>query len=158
MIVIEKVSVSWTKVGEAIDALVEQIIASDQRFDRVVGISRGGLVPGVALSHKLNIPFTVVGVSSYNNETHEQQTLICDTPDVVFEGWEGNILVVDDLVDSGTTMQFLLDKIAENKKVKNTSIATLYYKKTSIIKPDFYVEATDKWIVFSWENSSSELK
>jgi len=149
MTVIEKVSVSWAQFGEHVDIICDML--REQWFSRVVGISRGGLPFGVAMSHRLNLPFTAVGVSSYNNETHEQETLICDTPDVIFEGWQGSILICDDIADSGKTLKFLQDKICNNPKLTKITTATLYYKETSVIRPDYFVEVTDRWIVFPWE-------
>jgi len=149
MAVIEKVSVSWTQFGEYVDILYDRL--REQRFSRVIGISRGGLPFGVTMSHRLNLPFTAVGVSSYNNETHEQETLICDTPDVIFEGWQGSILICDDIADSGKTLKFLQDKICNNPKLTKITTATLYCKEASIIRPDYFVEITDRWIVFPWE-------
>ncbi|MCK4844739.1 MAG: phosphoribosyltransferase, partial [Candidatus Heimdallarchaeota archaeon] len=29
--------------------------------------------------------------------------------------------------------------------------ATLYYKKHSIIKPDYYIKETENWVVYPWE-------
>jgi len=153
MVVIEKLKVSWSKVGKQIEELKCRVSRFPVEFSRVVGISRGGLIPAIALSHKLNLPFSVVGVSSYNDETNEQESLICDTPDVVFEGWEGNVLVIDDLTDSGTTLDFLIKKMRRNPNIKKIITATLYYKERSIIKPDIFIETTDKWVEFCWESS-----
>ena len=145
----EKLRVSWRTIGEQIDEL--GYLIRDYDFSRVIGISRGGLPLGVALSHKLNIPLTVVGVSSYNDITDEQETLICDTPDVIFEGWEGPILVCDDIADSGKTLQFLQGKIDRNDKITSCMMVTFYYKEHSVIKPDIFLETTDKWVIFPWE-------
>jgi len=145
----EKVKVSWASIGKKINDLTD--LLEGRSFDRVVGISRGGLPLGVALSHKLNLPFSVVGVSSYNDETNEQETLVCDTPDVIFKGWEGSILVCDDIADSGRTLQFLNSKIKKNPKITEITTVTFYYKESSVVKPDTYLEMTDKWIVFPWE-------
>lgn len=146
---VEKVFVSWDAFGKQVDTISEYF--GSEVFTRVVGISRGGLPLGVALSHKLNLPFTSVGVSSYNNQTNEQETLVCHTPDVVFEDWTGVVLCVDDISDSGHTLQFLYDKVHTSARVEKLVTATLYYKECSVFQPDFYVEKTDKWIVFPWE-------
>lgn len=39
------------------------------------------------------------------------------------------------------------------EKFPNTEfkLATLFYKKTALIKPDFYIKETDMWIEFFWE-------
>ncbi len=148
MATIERLQVSWEQVGKDIKALAQRL--EGQKFDRVVGISRGGLPLGVTLSQKFNLPFSVVGVSSYNDITDEQETLVCDTPDIIFEGWDGSILICDDIADSGKTLQFLLNKIAGNPNIITTT-ATIYYKESSLIKPDYYMGITDKWVVFPWE-------
>lgn len=150
MVVAEKLKVSWGTFGKHINAIIKIINSRPTEYTRVVGISRGGLPLGVALSHKLNLPFSVVGVSSYNDETNEQETLICDTPDIIFEGWMGNILIVDDIADSGQTLKFLREKTSKYPKIKCTTV-TVYYKERSIIRPDIYLEVTDKWVVFPWE-------
>lgn len=149
MVVVEKLQVSWATIGRQFEKIGK--LLEEQQFDRVIGISRGGLPLGVALSHRFNLPFTVVGVSSYNDETHEQETLVCDTPDVIFEGWEGSIVVCDDIADSGKTLDFLLQKIRRNPRISNCTTVTIYYKDHSIIEPDVYLESTDKWVVFPWE-------
>jgi len=147
--IVEKVKVSWATVGQQFKRIGK--LLEGQQFDRVVGISRGGLSLGVTMSHRFNLPLTVVGVSSYNDETHEQETLMCDTPDVIFEGWEGSILICDDIADSGKTLDFLLRKIAKKSRAEKCTTATVYCKAHSIVKPDIYLELTDKWIMFPWE-------
>jgi hypoxanthine phosphoribosyltransferase len=153
MVTTEKLKVSWGTFGKQINTIARIIASQPIEFTRVVGVSRGGLPLGVALSHKLNLPLSVVGVSSYNDETSEQESLICDTPNVIFEGWEGNVLIVDDIADSGKTLDFLLRKIVllANRNISVVT-ATLYYKECSIIKPDIFLETTDRWVIFPWES------
>jgi len=152
MVVVQKLKVSWTKIGQQIEELKHKVSQLPIKFSRVVGVSRGGLILSVALSHKLNIPLSIVGVSSYNNETHEQETLICDTPDIIFKGWKGNILVCDDLTDSGKTFDFLLRKMKSYSTITGITTITFYHKEQSIVKPDIFLETTDKWVVFAWES------
>ncbi|MGE0207493.1 MAG: phosphoribosyltransferase, partial [Candidatus Babeliales bacterium] len=61
------------------------------------------------------------------------------------------ILIVDDLVDTGETMKFLIEALKDSLPKTTIKIATLYYKPTSCIKPDYYIEETTNWIVFPWE-------
>jgi len=146
---VEKLLVTWDQFEEQVEAISEHF--KGVKFDRVVGISRGGLPLGVVLSHRMNLPFTVVGVSSYNNETNEQETLVCNTPDILFENWGGSVLICDDIADSGQTLEFLADKISTYPQIKKFTTVTLYYKAHSVFIPDFYVIETDKWVVFPWE-------
>lgn len=151
MATIEKLRVSWAKIGEQIEEIGRRIEEQNANVDRVVGIARGGLPISVDLSHRFNAPLSVVGVSSYNDTTNEQETLICDTLDEIFDGWTGSIVICDDIADSGKTLEFLLEKIADNSQISKITLATLYYKETSVIKPDIFIETTDKWVVFPWE-------
>ena len=60
------------------------------------------------------------------------------------------VLVVDDVADSGRTLQLAVEliKLYGPKEVRT---AALYIKPKSIIIPDFYAAETDLWIVFPWE-------
>ncbi|MEM0966230.1 MAG: phosphoribosyltransferase family protein [Verrucomicrobiota bacterium] len=147
----EQQPLSWSELGNLISQLTEQVRALHCRepIDRLVGISRGGLPIGVCLSHRLGLPFTPVEVRSYR-EDRTQGDVVLDTPEEVLNRCTGHVLLVDDLADSGRTFAFLLEKFKELTGPKIT-IATLYYKPTSVIVPHHYVEETSKWIVFPWE-------
>ena len=85
----------------------------------IYGIPRGGLVVAVRLSHLLDLP------------------LILDPREI-----QSNTLVVDDIADSGKTLE----------KFKNNIIATLYYNEKSPVTPKFWIfKKKDRWIVFPWE-------
>ena len=47
--------VSWQDIDEMVGTLYQKL--KDENIDKVVGISRGGLIPGIMLSHKLNAGF-----------------------------------------------------------------------------------------------------
>jgi len=56
-----------------------------------------------------------------------------------------NTLIVDDIADTGITL----------KKCGSLYLtATLFYKNRSTVKPDFFIEETDLWVVFPWELSN----
>ena len=52
---VEKLFVTWDEVDQLVFKLYKQL--KDQDIDKVVGISRGGLIPGVMLSHWLDAGF-----------------------------------------------------------------------------------------------------
>lgn len=142
---------SWEAFGSKLEDLLAGVrrIHEEKPVDRVVGISRGGLPIGVPLSHQLDLPFTPVEVKSYRDD-RTQGSLQLDTPAEVLARCTGHVLLVDDLADSGKTSDFLMKQLQKITSPE-ISIATLYYKRTSIIRPHFFVEETDKWIVFPWE-------
>jgi hypoxanthine phosphoribosyltransferase len=61
-----------------------------------------------------------------------------------------NILVVDDLVDQGDTME----KVRQYLNGQNPRLleaAVLFKKPWSKIEPEYYLEVVDKWVVFPFE-------
>lgn len=107
----------------------------------LIVVTRGGLFLGALLSEYLNIPLIdTVCVSSYNEQ--ERQVL-----KIIKEARYGlpNALIIDGIIDSGETLKHLTEKY-------NTKSAALFYKPaTAIIKPDYYLNETDKWVKFPWE-------
>ncbi|WOO40654.1 phosphoribosyltransferase [Rubellicoccus peritrichatus] len=142
---------TWEEFGSMLDTLTEgaREIHASHTIDRVVGISRGGLPIGVVLSHRLGVPFTPVEVKSYG-EDRKQGDIQCDTPEEVLTRCKGHVLLVDDLADSGKTSDYLMSRLKALTQPEVT-IATLYYKPTSIVRPQLYVKETSSWIIFPWE-------
>jgi hypoxanthine phosphoribosyltransferase len=73
-----KIHMSWGDIDYLIDILCEKIITDLPNIDSVFGITRGGLIPAVMISHKLDLPYS----------------------DVMLP----NTLVVDDIADTGHTL------------------------------------------------------
>lgn len=87
-----------------ISRLVGQL--RDKQFDLIVGVSRGGCIPAVCLSHALQLPATMIDYSTRDGANIN--------PESVYQLFSalsqhyGRILVVDDLVDSGKSLKQLL--------------------------------------------------
>jgi hypoxanthine phosphoribosyltransferase len=153
MLIGTKEHLSWQAFGGMLHELERMIAPVHEKvpFDRVVGISRGGLPLAVAISHTLKLPFTPVEIKSYK-EDNTRGNISCETPVEVLHRCRGHILLVDDLADSGKTSDFLMSHLRELTNAEFT-LATLYYKPTSIVRPDLFVAETDKWIIFPWESA-----
>ncbi|MFX0173847.1 MAG: phosphoribosyltransferase [Candidatus Hodarchaeota archaeon] len=142
--------------------------------DVIAGISRGGLVPARIISDlylieekKPTLSIMQIGFYSGVGKTEKEPIIYQDLPGHIHGR---SILLIDDVADSGVSLDFAL-KYLEMKKPKEVRIGTLYYKPWSIIKPNYYVEETESWIIFpheryefmaeqikSSESSSSEFK
>lgn len=86
------------------DILVEQL--DGKVFDLIVGINRGGCLPAVCLSHALKIPCTMIDFSTRDGVNIHPVSIYG-----YFEGLTDhydNILIVDDLIDSGVAMKKIL--------------------------------------------------
>ncbi|VAY87142.1 Putative nucleotide phosphoribosyltransferase [hydrothermal vent metagenome] len=117
--------------------------------DGLVAIARGGLTIGHILAHGLNTNnLFSINCIHYHNQQKMDTFKISNIPDL--QEYK-KIVLVDDIVDSGETIIEI--KKALEKKYKNTEfkIATLFYKTTASIKPDFTVNEATKWINFFWE-------
>jgi hypoxanthine phosphoribosyltransferase len=125
----EKIHLSWDDVNDAVEGLAYQIKSSNEPIEAITGLPRGGLIPAVLLSHKLGLPYVEL-----SNEESEKYDII---------------LVVDDICDSGETLK---------KYNQIFSTATIHYKQSAIVKPDFYYSLApeDKWIVYPWEQKDSQ--
>lgn len=119
---------SWAKIDEMVDELAGQITNSPVKVNHIYGVLRGGLIPSVLLSHKLNIPMTT--------------------------SWLPNTLIVDDIADSGATLKTLKMNAILNNYLTPPSTAVLFRRYSTGFEPDFYGETldNDSWIVYPWEN------
>jgi xanthine phosphoribosyltransferase len=61
------------------------------------------------------------------------------------------VLVVDDIADSGETLEFIMNYLLKEYPDVSFVSATLFYKTTSVFEPDFWVQDADDWIDFFWE-------
>lgn len=139
----QKRYVSWNELHDLVNDIAHQIEESGIQFDYIVGVARGGLVPAVLLSHRLEIPLVCAEYSTRDNMTLNNG--------IKWLAQIDNALVVDDIADSGATID-AFKKVNEELK-----FATVFHKThTSSHDPDFVGEATesDDWIVFPFEKST----
>jgi len=72
-------------------------------------------------------------------------------------GPSDRILIVDDLIDTGSTIKAVLEELKQTcgdrmPEMQNVKVATIYCKpKNSDLRPDFYLHETDAWLVFPHE-------
>ncbi len=145
-----ELNVSWEEYHQAIELLAAKIDRSGVKFDRIICLARGGLRVGDILSRIFNLPLAILAVSSYNDDTHERGRLaIAGQMTMTGDRLGERILLVDDLVDSGVTLQqtviWLRNRYPEINEIHT---AVIWYKAVSIYQPDFYVSylADNPWI------------
>lgn len=137
---------------KAMACLHQQIRQAEIRFDRVVGISRGGLIASTILSHRLEIPLRVV---EWSKRDSGLQYCPEDLYQSIIEGQQ--ILLVDDIVDSGVTIRELLDIWGREDEI-NVKVACIVHNTAQdLVTPDFWFRQIDRtvdkeWVNFWWEN------
>ena len=140
--------VSWSEYGNLSEALAEKVRAHGKHYDLVVGIARGGIPVAMVVSDHLNVKIDFVNVKSYNEIGKRTAPKILST---LTEGIEGkDILLVDDLVDQGDTMDFM-KRFLGDQKPRSLETAVLFRKPWSKTAPDYYLENVSEWIVFPFE-------
>jgi hypoxanthine phosphoribosyltransferase len=144
------------------DSLLFRIIDTTfqykDKFNFVVGIKNGGLNISVPLAEDLKLPHQSIHISFYNGEEKMNSPVISsnDLPRILSMKQKigGPFLWVDDIIDSGSTLQWFLDYTGL-KMGKDFYVATLHWCKENSpnLQPNFYVELKDKrdWIVYPWE-------
>lgn len=143
------VSLSWETVNLGVDILA--CCLRNARVDHIVGITRGGLVPAVMLSHRLGAKFFhVVTASSYSDDGRKLKKPSVIIPDDVRTYLNTvdiqRVLFVDDIVDSGETLKAVHDEY---------SAARFAVLMTKIPAKDILYFGTipkDVWVKFPWEN------
>ncbi len=115
----------------------------------LLAVARGGLTLSHLMAQALNMRnlFTLNSIH-YEGELKLDTFNIFNIPDV---SHAKRVLIVDDIVDSGETMREILKVL--NNKFPNVEfkLATLFYKNTAVIKPDYSVREANEWIDFFWE-------
>jgi len=92
----------WDNIDFLINCLTDQILHKRIKFDSIIALGRGGLIPGAALSYKLGIlDLHNLGISTREDNGKYLETLVYQKPESIDKN--NKILVVDDINDSGRT-------------------------------------------------------
>lgn len=90
--------------------ICRDISASNWRPDYIVGITRGGLVPAVMISHYLNVPMHTLNVSLRDSANIGPESNLWMAEDAFgYNAEPKNILIVDDINDSGATINWIME-------------------------------------------------
>lgn len=125
--------------------------------DAIIGLLRGGVVPARIFSDSFGIlmDFYAIDVKLYTGIGERNEKPVIKPFHIDITGKK--ILIVDDIWDSGRTMEAVLEEL----KGEDVTTATLYWKESAPAKPDYYYEPVkdDDWIIFPWEKDEfSRLK
>lgn len=152
--------VSWSEYHRSIVKLALIVQESGWKFDHVLCLARGGLRPGDILSRIFDVPLAILSTSSYREEsgTIRGNLDIAKYITMTKGPLSGRVLVVDDLVDSGVTLEKVQYHIRENfPEVTEVKSAVVWCKACSSVRPDFYLDylATNPWIHQPFEEFDS---
>lgn len=140
-----KFCISWQEFHSDTKQLVEKIKAAGT-FNRIVAVSRGGLIPAGIIAYELNIRnCETINMSSYEADGTRR-------PDDKIElranldNIDSQTLIIDDLSDTGRTYKILRGLFPQAKFV------TVYSKAAGVSEVDIYARLMpDQWIEFPWD-------
>jgi len=148
--------VHWHNVHHNLSVIEQQLIDADYIPNAIVGVGRGGLIPAVLMAYKFNVkPFFNYTIQSYTDDNlHTSGFVAFQDPGVDICNYKSkNVLVVDDLSDTGDTLLHIVDLLKHQYGLENIRVATLCIKEDTKFIPDYYAEKfpSDCWLVFPWE-------
>ena len=141
---------TWETYGRAVRALAQTVWDSGFRPEVLVCVARGGLIPGGSVAYALDVKsLLMVNVEFYTGvgETLSRPRLVDAIPNEPSLNGR-RVLIVDDVADSGETLEFVTQLCLE--RTDQVRVAVLYQKPRSCIDADFVWKRTDRWIAFPW--------
>ncbi len=142
--------VSWDQLHRDARALAWRLDGQGPdggAWKAVVAITRGGMAPAMIVSRELDIrTVDTISVKSYNHQTQSEPVII-KSPDMEMVGDGSGVLIIDDLVDTGRTLEVV------RQVMPRAHVATVYAKPQGGPMVDTYITevSQDTWIFFPWD-------
>ena len=182
---IEKVYYDYAQIQEWVTKIGFQMYKENWRPDYIVGLTRGGLVPAVMMSNNLDIPMETLKVSLRDSNSESESNLWMaedafgyDYPNEIVEthptsiynefGQGKNILILDDINDTGATLDWIIndwqsscmpnspkwaDVWGNNVRfaVLIDNLSSKFSRKVDYCGTEINKAERDVWIVYPWE-------
>ena len=142
--------ISWDQIHRDSRALawrLEKKGPFDGEWSAVIAITRGGMVPAMIIARELDVRVVdTISVKSYDHQS-QSAAKILKPPNTELIGNGNGILIIDDLVDSGRTLEIVKDLYPE------AHYATVYAKPKGRPMVDSFITevSQDTWIFFPWD-------
>nr|WP_215729783.1 phosphoribosyltransferase family protein [Campylobacter vulpis] len=124
-------------------------VKEDFNPDALVSIARGGL----SLGHSLAVALKTRNLFALNS-IHYDDTRKLDSVEVFnipnLNAYK-RVLLIDDIVDSGESLSEIKRILKEKFPHIELKIATIFYKKTALLQPEFSVKEANEWVEFYWD-------
>jgi len=117
--------------------------------DAIVAVARGGM----ALAQLIGEAMDTREVYSVNSILYEGTVKLdhCKVFNIPNLENRKKVVLIDDIVDSGESMKHIIAKMRNLYPECEFKIATLFYKPSACLQPDFTVREAKDWIEFFWE-------
>ena len=149
--------VSWDQIHRDSRALAWRLDGKgpdNGAWRAVLAITRGGMAPAMIVSRELDIrTVDTISVKSYDNQS-QADAKVLKAPNAEMMGDGTGILIVDDLVDTGKTLDLV------RKMYPKAHFATVYAKPQGEPMVDTFITGVsqDTWIFFPWDMAMQYVK
>ncbi|WP_226553340.1 xanthine phosphoribosyltransferase [Celeribacter naphthalenivorans] len=149
--------ISWDQIHRDSRALAWRLDGKgpdDGAWRAIVAITRGGMAPAMIIARELDIrTVDTISVKSYDHQ-NQSDAVVLNAPNDEMMGDGTGILVIDDLVDSGKTLELV------RSMYPNAHFATVYAKPKGRPQVDSYITevSQDTWIFFPWDMAMQYVK
>ena len=170
----QKTYISSSKMWQWSYELGRRILASGWKPDLVVGLYRGGVFPAIVIEDYLrsngiramHFPLHCQSYDADAAESTSSEVKVVDLPEYVLQSISEckNVLIVDDICDTGKTLEAVKNKIKEAGKAqvcfKFRTACLLWKPDVCDAPPTWWIKeaAEDEWIVFPHEFVGVNLK
>jgi xanthine phosphoribosyltransferase len=156
---------TWDGVQEAVSSIAMQMFKDEWRPDYIVGITRGGLIPAVLLSHITEIPMHTLCVQLESDGLDANTESNCwMAEEALIE--KKKILIIDDINRGGDAISWIMDdwqlsvpgiSSGDTAWHNNIRFASLIDNPNSKVPMDYCndeidLDEEDIWVEFPWEN------
>ena len=142
--------VSWDQIHRDARALAWRLDGKgpeNGQWKAVVAITRGGMAPAMIVARELDIRLVeTISIKSYDHKNQSEAKILKDpNANLISDG--SGIVIIDDLVDSGKTMQLVKEKYPK------AHYASVYAKPHGRKIVDTFITevSQDTWIFFPWD-------
>ena len=142
--------ISWDQIHRDSRALawrLEKMGPEGGAWKAVVAITRGGMAPAMIIARELDIrTVDTISIKSYDHQ-HQSEAVVLKAPDAEIIGDGDGILIIDDLVDTGKTLEVV------RSRYPKAHVATVYAKPKGRPMVDTFITevSQDTWIFFPWD-------
>ncbi|MBV7393333.1 xanthine phosphoribosyltransferase [Mameliella sediminis] len=154
--------VSWDQLHRDARALAWRLQGQgpdNGYWKAVVAITRGGMAPAMIVARELDIrTVDTISVKSYHSgggkADQRREAQVLKSPDAALVGDGEGILIIDDLVDSGKTLELV------RSLYPKAHVATVYAKPQGRPQVDTFITevSQDTWIFFPWDMALQYVK
>lgn len=143
--------VGWNQIHRIVENATRDVVRSDFTPTAVVGIARGGWIPARCVADFLEIDnLTSVKIDHYQGtDKTDDAELQFETRSEATEGED--VLLVDDIVDTGKTLSKAIDDI-ESGRAREARSLTIHSLPSSEIEPGYVGKQYEEfhWVIYPW--------